>query len=242
VIESFNLENKSKDSGVMVKEEERKNSDKQSSEGKETGRLEAFSDGIFAFAITLLVLGLRDPVQTAGQSETLLSGLFVEWPTFLAYFTSFLSILVMWVNHHNMFSYIRGIDTRFLFLNGFLLLTVTLNPFTTLLVADHLLDKNAQTAAGVYSGVFFLLSVTWDALWRYASKDYRLLSSTVTEGDVKKLSRDFNLGTLLYIVAFALAFLSGLASFLAVLASAVFWATTASTRSLFGADLKRNKG
>src|SRR5579864_1142540 len=149
----------------MVEEEERKRSNKQSSEEKETGRLEAFSDGIFAFAITLLVLGLRDPVQAVGQSQSLLSGLFAEWPTFLAFFTSFLSVLVIWVNHHNMFSYIKGIDTRFLFLNGFLLLTVTLNPFTTSLVADHLLDNNSDTAAGVYAGIFFLLSVAWNVLW-----------------------------------------------------------------------------
>jgi uncharacterized membrane protein len=219
--------------------EERKRSNKQSSEEKETGRLEAFSDGIFAFAITLLVLGLRDPVQAAGQSQSLLSGLFAEWPTFLAFFTSFLSVLVMWVNHHNMFSYIKGIDTRFLFLNGFLLLTVTLNPFTTSLVADHLLDKNANTAAGVYSGVFFLLSIAWYALWRYASKEHRLLSRVVTDDDVKKLNRDYHMGLLLYVTAFALAFVSGLASFLAILASAAFWATTAPTRSLFGADSEK---
>jgi TMEM175 potassium channel family protein len=222
-------------------EEERKMSNMRSSEEKETGRLEAFSDGIFAFAITLLVLGLRDPVQAAGQSETLLSGLFTQWPAFFAYFTSFLSVLVIWVNHHNMFSYIRRINTRFLFLNGFLLLTVTLNPFTTSLVADHLLDNNSKTAAGVYSGVFFLLSVAWKVLWRYASKEHRLLSRVVTNQDTKRLDRDFNLGVLLYVLALALAFVSGLASFVAVLASAVFWATTASTRTLVGADSEKRK-
>src|SRR4029077_1188807 len=121
-------------------------------------------------------------------------------------FTSFLSVLVIWVNHHNMFSYIKRIDTRFLFLNGFLLLTVTLNPFTTSLVADHLLDNDSKTAAGVYSGVFFLLSIAWNVLWRYASKEHRLLSRVVTNEDIKKLDRDFNLGLILYIVAFALAF------------------------------------
>jgi uncharacterized membrane protein len=222
----------------MVEEEKEKKSSKRSEE-KETGRLEAFSDGIFAFAITLLVLGLKDPVKAVGQNQNLLNGLLGEWPAFFAFFTSFLSVLIMWVNHHNMFSYIRGVDTRFIFLNGFLLLTVTLNPFTTLLVAHHILDSNAKTAAGVYSGVFLFLAVAWNVLWRYASKEHRLLSGTVTDEHIKKMNRDYNLGLLLYVVAFALAFVNGLASIVAVLALAVFWATTASTRSLLGGDKEK---
>jgi uncharacterized membrane protein len=91
------------------------------SEEKETGRLESFSDGIFAFAITLLVLGLHDPVQAA--SSNLFKGLLNEWPEFFAFLTSFLTILIMWVNHHHMFNFIRWVDTRFMFLNGFLLLS-----------------------------------------------------------------------------------------------------------------------
>jgi uncharacterized membrane protein len=68
---------------------------------RETERLEAFSDGIFAFPITLLVLNLYDPT-TRGNS--LLAGLLAEWPSFFAFFASFVIILVLWINHHNMFN------------------------------------------------------------------------------------------------------------------------------------------
>ncbi len=192
---------------------------------KETGRLEGFSDGIFAFAITLLVLGLRDPVPTAGGN--LLYGLFSEWPSFFAFFTSFLTILIMWVNHHNMFNYIKRIDTRFMFLNGFLLLFVTLTPFTTSLVADHILLSDAGTAAGVYSGIFGLLAVAWNVLWRYASKDNRLLDNAVPDNQVKKINHDYNFGGIFYVVAFFLAFVNGLTSVIVILIAAVFFAFTA---------------
>jgi len=160
-----------------------------------------------------------------------MGSLLLRWPAFFAFFTSFLTILIMWVNHHNMFNFIRKVDTRFMFLNGFLLLTVTLNPFTTSLVADHLLDSNAATAAGVYSGVFVFLSLVWNLLWRYASGGHRLVSSVVPEAVLQKATRDFNIGTLLYVVAFALAFVSGIASIIAILLLAVFWAVTAPSRS-----------
>lgn len=198
-------------------------------EEKETGRLESFSDGIFAFAVTLLVLGLRDPVQSAGGD--LFKGLISEWPAFFAFFTSFLTVLIMWVNHHNMFNFIRKVDTRFMFLNGFLLLTVTLNPFTTSLVADHLLDTNASTAAAVYAGVFVFLSIVWNLLWRYASNGHRLVSSIVSDAEMSKVNRDFNIGTLFYVGAFALAFVNGIASIIAILLLALFWAATAPSRS-----------
>src|SRR5207249_11498303 len=81
----------------------------ESIEEKQTERMEAFSDGVFAFAITLLVLNLKEPSSVSGT--TLFQGLLGEWPTFFALVTSFVTILIMWLNHHNMFNYIRKIDT-----------------------------------------------------------------------------------------------------------------------------------
>src|SRR2546422_4813571 len=112
--------------------------------------------------ITLLVLGLRDP--TSGGSLSLLRGLLDEWPTFFAFVTSFATILVMWMNHHNMFNYVRRVDRRFMLLNGSLLMFVTLTPFTTSLVAGHILSGDANTAAWVYSGGFFLLAIVYNVL------------------------------------------------------------------------------
>lgn len=85
--------------------------------------------------------------------------------------------------------------------------------------------------SGVYSGVFVFLSLVWNLLWRYASGGHRLVSSAVPEAVLQKATRDFNIGTLLYVVAFALAFVSGIASIIAILLLAVFWAVTAPTRS-----------
>src|SRR5437899_3903157 len=109
--------------------------DREALEEKETVRMEAFSDGVFAFAITLLALNLRDP---AGSGVSLSEGLISEWPAFFAFVTSFITVLIMWMNHHNMFNYIRRADRRLMLVNGFLLLFVVFTTWTTSLVAAHI--------------------------------------------------------------------------------------------------------
>src|SRR5215813_3568997 len=96
----------------------------------ETSRIEAFSDGVFAIAITLLVLDLKVPPDPSGihrLAELLLS----EWPAYLAFLTSFATILIMWINHHRIFTLVGRSDDRLLFYNGLLLLGVTVVPFPT---------------------------------------------------------------------------------------------------------------
>ena len=135
----------------------------ESLEEKQTGRTEAFSDGVFAFAITLLVINLKDP--GSGIGSDLFRGLLNEWPSFFAFITTFMTVLVMWVGHHNMFTLIRRIDTRIMFLNGFLLLVVVLTPFATILVSNNLLTAQSREAAGIYAGLFLTLAMVWSALW-----------------------------------------------------------------------------
>src|SRR5216683_3298080 len=171
----------------------------ESSEERETDRLEAFSDGVFAFAITLLVLGLKDP--TSGSSVSLFQGLLGEWPTFFAFVTSFTTILIMWMNHHNMFNYIRRVDREFMLLNGTLLLFITLTPFTTLLVASHILSSDANTAAVVYAGEFFLLAIAWNILWRDASSGHRLLGKDIAPNQVRTITRQYWVAPLFYSLA-----------------------------------------
>src|SRR5207244_5919784 len=136
--------------------------------------MEAFSDGVFAFAMTLLVLGLRDPA--IGSTGPLLQGLFGEWPAFLAFGISFMTILVMWMNHHNLFTYVNRIDGPFMLLNGLLLLAATLIPFTTSLVADHIPSADSSTAAQRYFGTFFFVVFTWILLWHYTIRIHRVNS------------------------------------------------------------------
>ncbi len=190
---------------------------------KTTARTEAFSDGVFAFAITLLVLDLKDPALST--STNLFQGLLAEWPAFFAFATSFATVLIMWVNHHNMFRPIRWIDNRLMFLNGLLLLFVVLTPFTTSLVADHLLAAEAGPAAGVYAGTFFVLSLVWNGSWRYVSRA-GLLGPEFTDRHVRQISRQYLVGPTAYGIAILVSFVSGLASVAVVLLVAAFFAVT----------------
>ena len=204
----------------------------QRAEARESGRMEAFSDGVFAFAMTLLVLGLRDPtMDSAGssiQGLSLLQGLFGEWPAFLAFGISFTTILVNWMNHHNLFTYVRRIDGPFMLLNGLLLLATTLIPFTTSLIADHILLVDSGTAAEVYSGTFLLVALAWNLLWQYTVRHPGILASSVSDAEMRTTTRQFLFGPILYVVAFIAAFFSGIASLginLVVLAMFAFFAS-----------------
>src|SRR2546428_7917683 len=106
--------------------------DREALEEKETTRMEAFSDGVFAFAITLLALNLHDP---SGIGISLSQGLINEGPSFFSFVTSFVSVLIMWMNHHNMFNYIRKIDPRLMLVKGLLWRVVFLTAVNTALVA-----------------------------------------------------------------------------------------------------------
>ncbi len=192
-------------------------------EEKETTRMEAFSDGVFAFAITLLALNLRDP---AGNGVSLSQGLIDEWPSFFALVTSFVTVLIMWMNHHNMFNYIRKIDRRLMLLNGALPLFVVLTVFNTSLVADHIGQPDANVAATVYAGTFFL-AIVWNGLWWYCTSGRRLLGRGVTEQQANAITRQYRVAPFSYGVALVIAPFSGLASVAVILAVAGFFAITA---------------
>jgi uncharacterized membrane protein len=208
---------------------------------KETARIEAFSDGVFAIAITLLVLDLKvpKPAELAGGAagpfgtHGLSAALLAQWPTFLAYLTSFLTILVMWVNHHFLFRLIRRTDHLFLYLNGLLLLFVTFVPFPTALVAAYLHHPQASVAAAVYSATFVAIAVTFSVLWRYASTNHRLLDHAASSAAIREIDRSYRFGPPLYLVALALAFVDLKASLATCLGLAVFFSITGSrsTRS-----------
>jgi TMEM175 potassium channel family protein len=193
---------------------------------KETGRVEAFSDGVFAIAITLLVLDLKVPKASEPGAGRLLQTLSREWPMFLAYLTSFATILVMWVNHHKLFNYIRRTNDAFLFLNGLLLLFVTFVPFPTALVSAHLQDSEARTAAAIYAATYEAIAISFNLLWRYAADGHRLLATGADAAEVRAITRQYRTGPVFYVVAFLLAFVSAPASFGMCLLLAVYWAFT----------------
>ena len=131
-------------------------------------RLEAYSDGIFAIAATLLVLDLAVPRVAGGH---LLVGLLGQWPAYAAYATSFLTIGIIWVNHHAVLERLDHIDREFMFLNLFLLLTVALIPFPTKVLAQYLQSKNwdANIAAAAYGVEMMVMGIAFNVLTYYAA-------------------------------------------------------------------------
>src|SRR5438477_2844831 len=103
------------------------------------GRTEAFSDGIFGIAMTLLILEIQVPHESAGMSNAELARALASlWPSFFAFLASFCTVLIMWVNHHGLFELISHVDRRLMFVNGALLAVVTFVPFPTAVLAQHL--------------------------------------------------------------------------------------------------------
>ena len=134
-------------------------------------RLEAFSDGVFAIAITLLVIEIRPP--DLAEGESLASGLWDQWPSYLGYLLSFLVLGVMWLNHHRIFEPARRVDGVVLVLNLNLLLWAVLIPFPTAVVADFLRDggDDAKTAVALYGGVILLAAIAFTALFVGITRD-----------------------------------------------------------------------
>jgi uncharacterized membrane protein len=202
---------------------------------KETGRVEAFSDGVFAIAITLLVLDLRLPKSAELGARSLWPALAAQWPTFLAYLTSFATILVMWVNHHRMFNWIHRIDDIFLYLNGLLLLFVTFVPFPTSLIATYLTSPKGRSAAAIYAGTYEAVAIAFNLLWNHAARNGHLLGPKASAKQVRAITQQYRTGPILYVGALVLALFSAEASFAYCLLLAVYWSLTGSL-AFFGRE------
>jgi uncharacterized membrane protein len=174
-----------------------------SADRRDTARIEAFSDGVFAIAITLLVLDLKVP-HDIGSDPTLFRALARQWPSYLAFAGSFATILIMWINHHRMFSLISRADDRLLAWNGLLLMGVTLVPFPTSLVAEYLGHPGERAAAVVYNGEFVVIAVLFNLLWRSAAEDCRLIDRHADARDVAAITGAYRFGPLIYLAAFAI--------------------------------------
>jgi uncharacterized membrane protein len=200
------------------------------SDAKETGRTEAFSDGVFAIAITLLILEIRVP-HPGETGESLATLLLQQWPSYMAYVLSFLVIAVMWVNHHNLFRYIQRVDNLFLFLNSLLLMVITFVNFSTALLADYLLDPAGQQAAGlVYAGTGIVVAILFNLMWRHAIQNSRLIDANADRRLIQAISDQYRYGPLLYGVAFALVFISIWLSLALQFGLAIFVSFTDSTK------------
>jgi len=188
----------------------------------ETARLETFSDGVFAIAITLLIIEIHVPGRE--HAGTLGHELLRLWPSYIGYLTSFLTIGVMWINHHYVFELIARVDRTMLLLNTLLLMLIAFVPFPTAVLAQFIETDGARPAAVLYGATLTLTAITYFAWWRYASAGRRLIGDEVPDDVVDDITRAYVPGSLLYGGAMALAFVEPWLSAAAYLAIAVFYA------------------
>ena len=189
-----------------------------------TARLEAFSDGVFAIAATLLVLSFS--VGSVAGS-TLDTALFHLWPAYLAYATSFLTIGIIWMNHHHCVLLMERADRTLLFVNLLLLMIVAFLPFPTKLVADYLRADGEQAAVLAYTGTFLAMAIVYNLWWRYASAGRRLIGESVPDREVQAVTRAFNPGIPMYAVTFLVALASPVASVILTFLVAAFYLPSA---------------
>ncbi len=203
-----------------------------SAEEKETGRIEAFSDGVFSIAITLLVLEMKAPkLDHLGPQISLFQALLHEWPSYMAYLISFFTVLIMWVNHHRLFTHIKRSNNTFLFLNGFLLLWVAFVPFPTAVLAEHIQHTYAVTATAFYTGTYVMIALAYNALWHYAIYHGRLLSRPPNQAAVNQITQSYALGPPLFSLAFVLAFFNVALSLATFTGLSIFYAFTSKIKS-----------
>jgi uncharacterized membrane protein len=190
-----------------------------------TGRFEAFSDGVFAIAATLLVLEFT--VNSGPHAPPLGTQLLHLWPSYLAYATSFLTIGIIWMNHHFCVDTIARADRTLLFLNVLLLITVAFLPFPTKLVGQFLQNEGEQAAVYVYDATFVLMAVIYNIWWRYASTGRRLIDERVPDSTLRAITRAFTPGVPMYLTCFLVAVWSPLASVALTFAVAAFYLPSA---------------
>jgi uncharacterized membrane protein len=192
----------------------------------ETTRLETFADGVFAIAATLLII----EVHPAGG--TVAHGLIHAWPSYAAYALSFLTIGIVWVNHHAVMDQIGRANRTFLFLNVIFLMTVAFAPYPTKVLADSL-REGSKAAAFAYGLTFTLMALAFGALWFYAAAHHRLLRADADRRVVTGISRSFRPGSAAYAIATLSAFASPYLAVALYAAIAVFYVFES---SIFGRD------
>ena len=191
---------------------------------KDTGRVEAFSDGVFAIAITLLILEIRVPdLGEVVSNGALVAALVRTWPSLLAFLFSFFVILVMWMNHHEFMRWVQTCDYPFLFANGAVLLMVTFVPFPTAVVARYLGTDAASAAVAFYCATFFCIALAYQLLLRSVTHQRRLPRPDVPDDLVQRVHRAYNLGPLVYAASIPLALVSATAGLLLCASLWVLW-------------------
>lgn len=194
-------------------------------------RLEAFSDGVFAIAITLLILEIKvPPLESVHSTADVWKAIAHLWPSFLALLLSFILILISWVGHHNIVKLLDKTGDRFLYANGFFLLTVVFIPFPTAFVAEYLNTSYTQPAIVFYCFSNLFHNIGWRLLLRYMLKPVSLAKDPACHQHIYGIAKGSQYGTYidsaLVIVAWWLPYVALILSFLLW----IYWAYIAMTK------------
>lgn len=185
----------------------------------ETSRVEAFSDGVFAIAITLLILEIKIPNAGSGP---LSNYLLHQWPSYLAFLISFAFIGVMWINHHRLFTQIKRADNALLIYNLLLLLGVCIVPFPTAVLAAYLSTGDRRIAGVLFNVTYILIAFFFNILWRYAGRA-RLLDEK-SQAAAHAISAQYAYGPLFYVGCALVGWFSVVTSLALQVALAIFFA------------------
>lgn len=191
-----------------------------------TLRLEAFSDGVFAIAVTLLVFNLKVPdlPKSSPTEAWLWQYLLRQWPAYVGFLSSFLTILIIWINHHYLFRFVQRTDRPLMLTNGLLLLIVTFIPYPTSLLSAYALTPAVSPAAVVFAGTYLALAVAFNLLWYVARQRGLLHQETRGRVNFGGIRRSYQTGPALYALATLLAGFYPFVSILICLFMAVFFA------------------
>ena len=187
-------------------------------------RLEAFSDGVFAIALTLLIIEIKIPeVESVHSNKELWNAFAHNWPSWLAFFISFITILISWVAHAHAFKLIDKSTNKLIYANALLLLTIITLPFFTNVLAEFIKTDFAGPAITLYCGISILLSVSWILIQHAMLYPLSLCNSGL---DLKKAKRIFTytkFGLALYVFTFLLSFWFPITAFVIVASLYVAW-------------------
>jgi uncharacterized membrane protein len=193
-------------------------------------RLEAFADGVFAIAATLLIIDVGLPTDLSGSLRSELLDL---WPQYFAYVVSFVTIGIMWVNHHRVMRQLERIDEPFVFLNLGLLLCIAFVPFPTRVLAEFVRTDDGNAAAVLYGITMTITSIFFGSIWFYAARWGRLLHPEADPKMVSGITRSYLPGAPIYASAMLIGLVSAEASALLYGLIALFYMVSS---SIFGTD------
>jgi uncharacterized membrane protein len=174
-----------------------------------TSRLEAFSDGVFAIAITLLIIDIKIPSEEDLKHQTLFWYIWHQWPKYFAYILSFVIVGIYWANHHYLFKFFKKTDHIFNMLNVLFLMTIAFLPYPSGILGEYIITpEHSKYAVNFYAFSIWLPAFSWLIMWLYAKNKKRIIDHRLTENFLKSMTWQYIISNILYITAFLVSLIS----------------------------------